>query len=618
MLAAGAAGWMNMAKPVGKRIMKVDRILASTSEIPAMRRRLGILAFGLVIAFAAGLATGQTGSSTETPNDTRILFLGTAGGPPLRLDRSEPSTLLMVDGRQYLIDCGIGTMRRMLQAGIQSEQIKTIFFTHLHSDHDLGLADVMANDYFRLRSPRSTPSIHIYGPPQTKELVDAAFRYLTITVRPFASENRSDFQVVNGEFTSPFVAHEIEHEGVIFQDDKIRVIAAENTHYALMPEEDRKHLKSFSYRVETPHGVIVFTGDTAPSDAVARLAKGADVLLAEVSYRDPEDLDQTVNVMAARTHATPDRTKTFRAHFQFEHLDSQGVGELASKAQVKSVLLYHYNPTDKTDEAAYVSGVKKYFAGTVFAPADLDRYCLAPNGDSHTSNVLSLCGNTTELQNSGESGTKLHPSETPSGHPISTGNSSPSSCTIPVSERKQEEGCYVLANEALESLPPSPLFWHLYTYPTTAAASQAKGTSSGSVVESFGKIWLFELAPAEWKPPSGERVAVIGPLPVTPAKKYFARYMESIEAPTVTGTPVHTHPGPEAWYLLHGAQCLRTPNRTFVIHAGETGFVPGGEPMILKPSGTEPRHSIVLVLHDAAQPWRTKTEVWKPQSQCPQ
>ena len=340
-------------------------------------RKLRVLAFGMILSLAlAGSAIGQTRSSPATTARTEILFLGTAGGPPLRLDRSEPSTLLIVDGRPYLIDCGIGTMRRMLEAGIQSEQVKTIFFTHLHSDHDLGLADVMANDYFRLGPARSSPSIHVYGPPETKELVDAAFRYLTITVRPFASENRSDFPVVNGQFASPFVAHEINHEGVVFQDDMIRVIAAENTHYALMSAEDRKHLKSFSYRFETPHGVIVFTGDTAPSDAVARLAKGADVLLAEVSYRDAEDLEQTVNDMAARTHATPDRAKTFRAHFQFEHLDSQAVGELASKAQVKSVLLYHYDPLDIADEAAYVRGVKNYFAGPVLAPADLGRYCL--------------------------------------------------------------------------------------------------------------------------------------------------------------------------------------------------------------------------------------------------
>lgn len=202
--------------------------------------------------------------------------------------------------------------------------------------------------------------------------------------------------------------------------------------------------------------------------------------------------------------------------------------------------------------------------------------------------------------------------------PLSAGNSCPSCCTMPASERTREEGCYVLANDALDSLPPGPLYWHLYTYPNMAAASQAKETSTETVVMSFGKVWLFNIAPAGWRPSSGERVVVIGPLPLPSAKKYFARYMESVEASTVTGTPVHTHPGPEAWYLLSGAQCLRTPSRTFVIHAGETGFVPGDEPMVLKPAGTEPRHSLVLVLHDASLPWRAKTDVWKPQTQCPQ
>src|SRR5581483_2176200 len=215
------------------------------------------------------------------------------------------------------------------------------------------------------------------------------------------------------------------------------------------------------------------------------------------------------------------------------------------------------------------------------------------------------------------SGTTAQSSEGSRSSSIGAGKSCPSCCTMPVSDRTEEDGCYVIANEALETLPPN-VFWYLYTYPTVAAASQAKGNSSGTVAESFGKVWLFKLAPAGWKPATGKRVAIIGPLTVPPAKQYFARYMESIEAPTVTGTPVHTHPGPEAWYLLSGAQCLRTPSKTFVVHAGETGFVSGGEPMLLKPSGAEPRHSLVLVLHDASQPWRTKTDAWKPQNLCPQ
>ena len=304
---------------------------------------------------------------------TEVLFLGTAGGPPLRVDRSEPSTLLIVDGREYLIDCGIGTMRRMLRAGVKSETVRTIFFTHLHADHDLGLADVMANDFFRQSLAHRAEPIDIYGPPQTKELVDAAFHFITVGFRPF--ENL--WPPTNGSYRSPFVTHEFDRGGVIFQDDKIRVIAAENSHYALMPPQRRAQFKSFSYRIETPHGVVVFTGDTGPSAAVERLARGADVLVAEANNGDPQSVAKVTASMAARNHWSPAQAKAFRAHFQREHLDTHEIGHLAAKAHVKAVLLYHYVPENKADQAAYVTGVQASFSGPVFAPDDLDRYCLA-------------------------------------------------------------------------------------------------------------------------------------------------------------------------------------------------------------------------------------------------
>lgn len=337
----------------------------------------------------------------DSPDRTEIFFLGTAGGPPLRLDRSEPSTLLIVDGRPYLIDCGIGTMRRMLQAGIRSEQIKTIFFTHLHSDHDLGLADVMANDFFELRGANSSQTIEIYGPPQTKQLVDAAFEYISIPFRVFAAEPPSSYtKGADGKFITPFKTHEIENDGVVFQDDKIRVTATENTHYALMAAELRKKMKSYSYRIETPHGIVVFTGDTGPSEAVVRLAQGADVLVTEV--QDLNQISKFVSGMSARNHWPAERTAALMAHMRHEHVDRAQVGDMATKAQVKSVVLYHYNPQNP---AAYVAKVKEHFPGPVFAPMDLDRYCLAPNGNSQNSNnVLSLCGSATQSQSSNNSG----------------------------------------------------------------------------------------------------------------------------------------------------------------------------------------------------------------------
>ncbi len=323
-------------------------------RVPALAaafRTVAILAFGLAAGVpGADAAPGAPASASKRASE--IVFLGTAGGPPLRLDRSEPSTLLIVDGRKYLIDCGVGTERRMIEA------------------------DVMANDFVHVDLFGAAGSFDVYGPPQTKELVDAAFHFITIGFRPFEAETPSPRRAANGQFVSPFVAHEFDRDGLVFRGDKIRVIAAENSHYALMPPRQRETLKSYSYRIETPHGVIVLTGDTGPSDAVTRLAKGADVLVAEASSRDRKDRDRFIRSMAARNHWSPQRVQAFRAHFISEHLDTGNIGELATKAGVKAVMLYHYDPLDKADQAAYVRGVKTRFAGVVFAPDDLDRYCV--------------------------------------------------------------------------------------------------------------------------------------------------------------------------------------------------------------------------------------------------
>jgi len=347
--------------------------------------RLGCALACAALACAALAAAPSSAAPAPSPARTQILFLGTAGGPPLRYDRSEPSTLLIVNGREYLIDCGIGTARRLVEAGIKTSGIQTIFFTHLHADHDMGLADIMATDFFEGGGAGTAGPFNIYGPPDTKELVQAGFNFISVGFRPFAAAPPTAYRIRGDQFVSPFVAHEIAREGLVFDDGTIRVIAVENSHYVMIPAGVRPQFKTYSYRIETPDGAIVFSGDTGPSGAIGRIAKGADVLIAEASYRDDEDLNQLINSRAARNHWTPFVTKRFRDHFSNEHLDTAEIGQIAANSGVKAVILYHYDPTDKADQAAYVGGVKKDFAGPVFAPDDLDRYCLS-------SGVLAACG----------------------------------------------------------------------------------------------------------------------------------------------------------------------------------------------------------------------------------
>ncbi len=362
------------------------------SRFRRLSRKIGlhpaVSALALTLIFLA--ANAQPSRTAEPIQGTQILFLGTAGGPPLRRERSEPSSLLIVDGRLYLIDCGIGTVRRMVKAGIRSEDIGTIFITHHHPDHELGLVDLMGNDFFKLEIANSSRTINIYGPPQTKDLVATAFHYISIPFGVFAEEPDgvpAAFHTGSrgSDLKNPFVAHEIEGNGLFYHDDKITGFAAENTHYALMPANSRARMTSFSYRFETPHGVIVFTGDTGPSEAVTRLAEGADVLVAQASVRDSSERAALVKAMAEQNHWPPARARTFMAHLSFELMDAQQVGEMATKAHVKTVVLNHYDPEDP---AAYVATVKKHFSGEVFAGSDLQKYCLRPDTGKASARLL--------------------------------------------------------------------------------------------------------------------------------------------------------------------------------------------------------------------------------------
>ena len=114
---------------------------------------------------------------------------------------------------------------------------------------------------------------------------------------------------------------------------------------------------------------------------------------------------------------------------------------------------------------------------------------------------------------------------------------------LPVSERAgREVGCWIMAIEPLGELPRSAAFWHLDAYPTRAEAEAAKGPG-GTVVESLGKVWLFTIGDAGWRPAGGTRIAEIGPMHVKAGEKYSALYIEGI-SDVGNVTPKHKHPDP--------------------------------------------------------------------------
>ena len=188
---------------------------------------------------------------------------------------------------------------------------------------------------------------------------------------------------------------------------------------------------------------------------------------------------------------------------------------------------------------------------------------------------------------------------------------------VPVAERAgREYGCFITARQELGRLSASPaLFWHLHIYPTRAAAEADRGPQ-GTVVESLGHVWLFTIAPEDWRPSGGDWIDRIGPLPLVDADSFAAVYMEGVFQPGMQSM-VHRHAGVEAWYTLEGSMCLETPEGTLEQRAGDPGvMVAGGVPMILTGTGTEPRRSVVLILQDATQPRSTPAGDWTPRGLC--
>jgi len=191
----------------------------------------------------------------------------------------------------------------------------------------------------------------------------------------------------------------------------------------------------------------------------------------------------------------------------------------------------------------------------------------------------------------------------------------PGGCAVPAAGHTNDLGCYLTAVEPLTADASYPVYWYLHTFPSRTAAENAQPVR-GTIVESFGKVWLLTMAQDTWRPPSGEFVARVGPIPLKPGKSYTVRYMEATFTPGMHTAP-HRHPGPEAWFVLTGAQCLETPDGVTVVRAGHSAIVREGPPMLLSGVGTQVRRALVLVVHDSSLPWTAPAHDWNAKGLCP-
>jgi ribonuclease BN (tRNA processing enzyme) len=291
----------------------------------------------ILILFAPLMLAAQTSRTT-------IVMLGT-GTPIPDPDRMGPSLAIIVDSVPYIFDAGTGIVRRTVAAtragvaGLELASLQRVFLTHLHSDHTLGLADLIFTPWIQGR----TAPLEIYGPPGTNRLVNGIIdgndedihERLASSGGPSATGWKTNVHEITG--------------GVVYTDARVTIRAF------AVPHSAWKY--AFGYRVETPDRTIVISGDTRPSPAIAAACNGCDVLIHEV-YSDSGFA--TMKPLRQAYHAQA-------------HTSAKQLGEIATTAKPKLLILTHLLFFGASDERL-LAEVRSTFKGNVVLARDLQRF----------------------------------------------------------------------------------------------------------------------------------------------------------------------------------------------------------------------------------------------------
>jgi ribonuclease Z len=268
--------------------------------------------------------------------DTRVVLLGT-GNPNPEPDRMGPSAAVISGNRVYIVDFGPGLVRRAAQAGITMKQLTRGFVTHLHSDHTIGLPDLI---FTPAVTGRLEP-LELYGPPGLR-------RMTSLVMRAWKEDMEIRLHGLEPAVPQAYVVHAHDVKpGEIYRDDAVRVIAFP------VPHGSWKH--AYGYRFEAKDKVIVFSGDTTYSESVARAAASCDILVHEV-YSE-----------AGLAKRTPDWQKYHSAF----HTSGVDLGRLAAEAKPKKLVLYHQLPMGESAEEV-IGEIRRNFKGEVVYGKDLD------------------------------------------------------------------------------------------------------------------------------------------------------------------------------------------------------------------------------------------------------
>ena len=302
-------------------------------------------AWRCIIGWLICIGGTPVASVAQTPA-TAVVMLGT-GTPNADPDRSGPAVAVVRAGRSYLVDAGPGVVRRASAAAalhadssLQPQNLRTLFLTHLHSDHTVGLPDLILSAW---TLEREVP-LEVYGPPGTQAMVDHLLAAYAADIR-----NRIDGLEPANPTGYQVRVHEIA-PGKVFEDGNVTVTAF------AVPHGD--WAVAFGYRFQSADRSIVISGDTRASDAVVRACDGCDLLVHEV-------------YSAERFRTRPPAWQAYHAK---AHTSTTELADVARRAAPKQLLLYHQLFWGTTDEGLMAETRAAGYKGPMRSAADLTRY----------------------------------------------------------------------------------------------------------------------------------------------------------------------------------------------------------------------------------------------------
>jgi len=294
---------------------------------------------------AAAAAAVWPRSSAAQRSKTRLIFLGTGGGPRPRKAVSAPAQVIIINNVPYVVDCGDGVARQLVSAGVALPTLRHIFLTHQHSDHNADYGNLLWLAWAAGLQSR----VDTWGPPPLANMTKLFFEMNAADIKTrIADEGRKPI--------APLVnVHELTGGGVVMQDENVKVTAALVHHPPVTP--------AFAYRFDAADRSIVISGDTAPSDALVALAKGADVLVHEALYLPAVD----------RIVASVPNAATLKQHLIDSHTSAEDCGRIAQAAGVTTLVLSHLVPPDYPDvtDQVWIDAARTQFKGTVIVAKDL-------------------------------------------------------------------------------------------------------------------------------------------------------------------------------------------------------------------------------------------------------